>query len=83
MPILEHERRLILEYGRQMREFYPDRDWDRIEPFLRQLWEDNVHRLTRWEEAKDLMHQAWRAGNIGDAVEAWMATENEEPLVRE
>lgn len=83
MPILEHERRLILEYGRQMRELYPDRDWSHIEPFLRQLWEDGAHRATRWHDAKELMHQAWRAYGPGDAIEVRMATASEEPLVRE
>lgn len=82
MPILEHERRLILEYGRQMREFYPDRDWDYIEPLLHQLWDDNIHRLTRWEDAKELMCQAWRASAI-DAIEVRVATEHETPLGRE
>lgn len=83
MPILEHERRLILEYGRQMREFYPDRDWDGIEPILKQLWENNIQQFTQWEEAKDLMHQAWRVRGADDAVEVRMATESQEPLVRE
>lgn len=61
MPIPELERRFIMEYGQQMRELYPDRDWVEVEPLLRQLWEANTRGFSAWDDAKDLMHTAWRA----------------------
>lgn len=60
MPSQELERRFIMEYGEQMRELYPDRDWEHVEPLLRQIWE-NTYRSSTWENAKDLMHAAWRS----------------------
>lgn len=80
MLILEQERRLILEYGRQMRELYPDRDWGYIEPLLHQIWVGHIHRLTRWEDAKELMRQAWHVCAAGDASEVRVAAEGEERL---